>query len=457
MYRLFILFCLTLFASECLAAQMIERNETWSGVITIDSVVNVPADSTLIIAPGAELRFVSDAAIAVEGRLLAMGTTEKPIVFRPDPGSTSGAWQGISFGHGTTEGSELMNVSIEGAAQALSITGAKVRISSSIVRGGAKGISSGAGAYLLAEAVTLSDLSEGGIDVGVGSQGKIVGCQIKGVTGFGIQVGKKSTISIRNNLISGAKLGIFVSGEFPPIEGNIIDHCEVGVVTLQTNPNSIIRGNTITDSNIGIACQQFASPTVEKNIVEGCEVGIECFQASSPSIHHNRLARNRRALSCIQMCNPVVMQNDFLDNAAAAYLHLSSYAQFQENNFEGNQLHIELDNMSYDWEVRAGKKPKRNRQAQNEVLVQQGRAIPEEVPVNVESEGFINAKNNYWGRQTTAEMNAKGPDANISTIQDAFDVPTRTYEGWPGEYKQDRVRYDGWKKERIAGTGIDSL
>jgi hypothetical protein len=31
-------------------------------------------------------------------------------------------------------------------------------------------------------------------------------------------------------------------------------------------------------------------------------------------------------------------------------------------------------------------------------------------------------------------------------------VPTRTYEGWPGEYKQDRVRYDGWKKQRITGT-----
>lgn len=455
MLRLFILLSCLLFASESMAARTVRGNETWSGKMTLDSVVTIPADATLTIQPGTELRFAEGASLAVEGRLLARGSAEKPIVFRPAAGSQAGAWPGISFGQGPKEGSELLNVSIVGAAQALSITGAKVRIASSTLRGGTKGILSGVGAYVLAERVTVSEMSEGGIDVSVGSQGKIVGCQISRVAGFGIQIGKKSTISIRDNHISHAKFGIFVSGDFPPIEGNVIDHCEVGIAILQTNPDSIVRANKVTDSKTGIGCQQFASPTIEKNVVEKCEIGIECFQASSPLVRQNRLARNRRALSCIQMCNPVVTRNDFLENETAAYLHLSSYAQFHENNFERNRLHIELDNMSYDWEVRVKKKPTRNRDVQKEAMSgKSGRDMPElgDARVEVESEGFVNAKDNYWGKETTQEMDTKGADANISTIRDGFDVPTRTYEGWPGSYKQDRVRFDGWKKKRIPGT-----
>lgn len=434
------------------ASRTLKGNETWSGIVRLNGDIIVPANATLTIQPGTEILFPPASVLAVEGRLLARGSAKNPIIMHAASPDKVGAWQGISLDKGPQQGSELLHVQIDGAAQGIILTGAKVHIADTTIRRGTKGIASGGGAFITIERVAVSDMSEGGIDVSVGSQGKITDCQLRRLSGFGIQIGKKSVVAIRNNLISEAKFGIFVSGNFPPMEGNSIDHCEVGIAILQTNPNSIVKGNKLKECKSGIACHQFAAPTIEKNTIEGCELGIEAFQASSPVIRNNRLTRNQRAISCVQMCNPLITRNDLIDNKTAIYLHLSSYAQIHDNNFEGNRLHVELDNMSSDWEVRAKKKPTRNREKQSEVFVQQGKANPQDYLVDAGIEGFVNAKDNFWGKEASAEMAAKGTNANISTIQDAYDIPTRTYDGWPGVYKQDRVRYDGWKKVRISGT-----
>lgn len=451
MLRLSLVLCLILFATEALAARVVAGNETWSGTVRITESVNIPAGSTVTIRPGSELRFAANMALSVEGRLLAKGTTDKPIVFHAE--TATGSWQGLSFVQGTAEGSELVNITIEGAILPVNVTGSKLHIAASTLRGGTKGILLGAEASASIERVTLREMSEGAIEASTHSKGQISGCKIEKIKGFGILAGQQTSFAIRDNRISNVTNGILVNGNIPPLEGNIVDHCEAGIIILQSPPTTVIRNNQVTNTKKGIVCQQFASPLIERNTIEDCEVGIECFQASSPTLRQNRIARNQRGLTCVQMCNPIVTRNDFVDNQTAVYLHLSSYAHLEENNFERNRLHLELDNMSSDWEVRAKKKPARSKQKQNELLVEKGRAMPESFSIDAAgTEGFVNAKNNYWGKETTLEMNSKGGNANITAIRDGFDVPTRTYDGWPGSYKQDRVKYDGWKKQRLTGT-----
>ena len=442
-----------LFASPSLADPLtLKGNEVWSGKVLAKGSIIVPPNVTLTLQAGTEILFPANASLNVQGRLLARGTAKNPIVFHSIAGPKAGAWQGIILEQGTKEGSELLHVRIEGASQCVTLTGAKVRIADSILRYSGKGIITGVGAYLLVERTAISDMTEGGINASVGSQGKISACQIRRTAEFGIQVDKKSAFSIRDNQVANSKIGIFISGDTPPVEGNRIDHCEAGIVILQTSPASLVRGNKITECKSGIACHQFSSPLLEKNDIEGCELGIDCFQASSPTIRQNLFIGNKRAISGVQMCNPAVTRNDFNNNQTAIYLHLSSYAQIHENNFEGNRLHIELDNMSSDWEVRAEKKPTRSREKQSELLAMKERANPVDFHVEAGKEGYVNAKDNFWGKVTTTEMGSKGGSANISTLQDGYDVPTRTYDGWPGEYKQDRIRYDNWKKQRVSGT-----
>jgi len=442
-----------LWADSAAVARTLTQDETWSGKVTIEESVVVPAGVTLSIKPGAQLLFSENVGLQVSGRLIAKGSAGKPIHFYPvaSPGELS--WSGLAFSTGDRDGSELEHITIKGAQQALVVNNSKVSLAYSTLEAGGTGIVGGVGAYLEIRNVAVRKMSSGGIDASVQTRGSIVDSTIDDVTGFGIQTAKKTSVAIRNNQISKAKFGIVLSSDSLPIEGNSIQDCEVGIALVQISPNTILRGNRITRAKVGIGCRQFSSPLIEGNIIEECEVGLDCFQAASPMVRQNSFVKNKTAISCVQMCNPVVTLNQFADNEKAIYLHLSSYAQIQENNFERNRLHIELDNMSYDWEVRASKKPKRQLQAQNDYLAQQGRAPAKDVKVEVQSEGFVDARGNYWGEATTREMMASGLNANISSIQDGYDVPVRTYEGWPGEYKQDRVNYSGWKKEKVASAG----
>ncbi len=188
-------------------------------------------------------------------------------------------------------------------------------------------------------------------------------------------------------------------------------------------------------------------------MVASAEVGVLCFRSSSPLIARNRIAGNQEGLRCVQMSNPVVTENVFEGNGTAVFLHLSSYAVIRRNNLAGNETQIYLDNMSSDWERRVGKKPIRGRQAQNRSLVNLGRAVHQEYEDDAATEGYVDARENWWGDAVTGEMEQKGPDGNIASIQDYHDVPLRIYEGDPEEYVQDRVNFSGWLRQKVETAG----
>ena len=396
MSRLLLFILFVLLTSNAFAQRTIEQNETWSGKVVLSEAVRVAESALLTITPGTEVLFDGSVRLTVHGRMLAKGTAQQPIRFLPGPGEGSGSWQGISFLMAKGE-SELAHLSIDGAVQALTINGSRVSISSSSIENGVRGIYMGAEAFVTIDDVAVRNMSETAIEASTHSQGRISNCRIDSIGGAAVLAGKQTRFLVRGNQISKTKVAVITSGDSSSIEENVITETEVGIVITQASPAAVIRGNRITGAKKGISCQQFASPTIVGNTVEGCDEGLDFFQGSSPVVKQNRLTGNRRALSAIQMCNPEVMHNDFVDNDEAVYLHLSSYAVLRDNNFENNRLHIALDNMSYDWELRANRKPSRNRQMQNDFLVKQGRAMPQSMAVEVKSEGYVNARGNYWG------------------------------------------------------------
>lgn len=78
----------------------IDEDTVWSGKILIDGTVKVAKGATLTISPGTDIAFVKrdvdadglgDAVLAVEGRLMALGTRKQPVRFHsaaetPQPG-----------------------------------------------------------------------------------------------------------------------------------------------------------------------------------------------------------------------------------------------------------------------------------------------------------------------------------------------------------------------------------
>jgi hypothetical protein len=236
---------------------------------------------------------------------------------------------------------------------------------------------------------------------------------------------------------------------------NRIDNNVAGILLNNVSEGMSVLRNVFTRNKVGLHAENFSNPGIEGNRFEGNETAIICFRSSSPAIVRNLFAGNREGVSCVQLSAPSISANEFRENGTGVLLTLSSYATIRGNNFDNNAVHVKLDNMSHDWEVKVGRKPERGNAARTVTRLEKGMRAPAGADANkAVGEGWIDATGNWWGEKDTAEMKAKGPDANIGSLVDGYDVPTRTYEGYPGEYAQDRIKYEGWAASRIAGAGI---
>ena len=103
----------------------ITTDTTWdSGTYDLYGLVSVSPGATLTIAPGVIVSGATfDAQLVVVGRLVAVGTTESPILFTA-PGATRGAWRGIELSDGST--SAISYCVIEKASEALKFEGFNV-------------------------------------------------------------------------------------------------------------------------------------------------------------------------------------------------------------------------------------------------------------------------------------------------------------------------------------------
>ena len=106
--------------------------------------------------------------------------------------------------------------------------------------------------------------------------------------------------------------------------------------------------------------------------------------------------------------------------------------------------------MSIAYERQGTDKPLRGRLQQNKAQVERGRAMP----LATKDDGFdptvrsLDLSGNWWGEATTREMEEKGPDANITSIFDGYDL--QFVDGYP----QEKIIYAPWAKQRIGATGV---
>lgn len=420
----------------------------WSGKIELTTIFEVQEGSVLKIMPGTEVSAAANSGVSVRGGLTALGTAEAPIRFRP--AEAKGTWQGLSFEHAKAR-SDISYMEIKGAG--IAVAESMVTLRDTAISGAEKGIVSTNGGDLTAERLKIVDCATNGILIFVGSRAVVTDARVERIKGAGIEIGQRGEARISGCQLSECKVGLVFSGDSSVAEKNTIQKCDTGILAIQAGASSAIRGNTVTECTTGIYCRQFSTPLVTENIVRKCKDGIACFQSSSPMILKNLIEKNDAAISAIQICNPVIEKNLITGNKIGIYLTLSSYPVIKSNNFDQNTLSIELDNQSADWEKRVSLKTPRGLAARNKALVEKGRAVPEEFgrPEFITDE--IDATGNWWGAAATKEMDEKGESANIQSIKDFFDVPYRKYEGYEGEYRQDKVRYAKWLKEQVADAG----
>lgn len=101
------------------ADQLLSEDTVWRGEVLVQGAVTVAPQATLTVEPGAVVRFRpregQPALLAVQGRIVAAGTRETPILFGSAFASPSpGDWQGIML-LGSEKKNLLENCRIEGA------------------------------------------------------------------------------------------------------------------------------------------------------------------------------------------------------------------------------------------------------------------------------------------------------------------------------------------------------
>ncbi len=126
-----------------LGDSFIDRDRTLSGDVVVEGVIRVAPDVTLTIAPGARVFFafrdtdgdgIGENGIFLQGSLVARGTPEKPVQFRPLQGRGRGLWDAINFMASDRGENVLEHVVIDGAYRGLHahfsrLSGTDVRIS----------------------------------------------------------------------------------------------------------------------------------------------------------------------------------------------------------------------------------------------------------------------------------------------------------------------------------------
>jgi hypothetical protein len=104
---------------------VLNEDTVWRGEVLVEGVLAVAPQATLSVEPGTVVRFRRKGAqaptLVVQGRLVAMGTKETPVLFtsnfaEPAPGD----WQGILL-LGTEKKNQLENCRIEGAETGLEV------------------------------------------------------------------------------------------------------------------------------------------------------------------------------------------------------------------------------------------------------------------------------------------------------------------------------------------------
>ncbi len=435
----------------------IDRDTTWEGRVVVERAVTVGDNATLTIRPGTSVHFREGAGLAVEGALVAKGTRDAPIRFEPwDGASGRGGWEGIRLrrdGNATT----VERCRFRGASVAVAVDAGDPAVRECDIADGGTGIGVERKSAPVLSGNLIERMREGGIACRLGAAAVIERNTIRRCAVAGIFAANNSAPLVRGNTVEECGTGLAINGTIPPVTGNVFRKNGTGVQASQAGQDQGIRGNRFDNNEAGLRCENFSAPVVEENVFTGNGDAIFCFQASGPLVRRNTIAGNRRGIACSRISSPRIAGNEIRDNRVGIHLTLSSYAVIHGNNLSGNDVQVELDDMSSDWERRVRKKPERGAQAQLAARISRGLASRAELSANAgdmaDLMDTVDATGNWWGEEDTQEMERKGPRANILRLVDGYDTPVRIYEGYPGEYAKDRIRYDGWKKSRIPDAG----
>ncbi|HAD05087.1 MAG: hypothetical protein A2005_11315 [Desulfuromonadales bacterium GWC2_61_20] len=376
------------------AALTITSDTEWCGALSMRESVRVEVGATLTVVSGAVITF-HGGKLEVAGRLVAENAH-----------FTGSNWDGIVL-KGCDAGTVLSGGRVDGAKT---------------------GIFAGGGTPRL---------------LGVTVSGNDVGIELK----------QQSAAQISDCVIVGnRKVGLFIKDESTPtVTGNRIEkNGKYGAYVYRALPRSF-SGNRFSDNETGLMIANAGSdPRIEGNRFAGNQIGILVDRAARPQLRGNFLSNNRTGVRLYRRADARIEGNAFRGNDDALSLAYSSYPLVHGNDFSGNKRAFFLEFQSSAWEKARGETT-REAEAGNRGAFGQSSGHAEEAGERRKPEGLtglVDARDNWWGEEGTAELVRIGSAGNPSFIVDGRDTATFVEGGQ--SWSLDRVNFAPWRNAPIG-------
>jgi parallel beta-helix repeat protein len=272
-------------------------DQTWEGTVIIDGVVQFAPGTTLTIEPGTVVKFtrvdtdgdgIGENELYVQGRLVAKGTEERPILFtsaeeRPAPGD----WGAVNIMVSEGRVNELTRCVIEYGYRGFHMHFSKAELRDCKLRHNYLGIQ-----------CQDSELS-------------ITGCEV--TDNKGAIVFKDSKLKVADNRISDNYWGIrFLYGE-AELTGNTITGNTVNGVTFRENKVRAT-GNTLKGNRKGFSAES-AEVELKDNVITGNDESGVYLKRSKGVVAGNDITGNGNAGVSVEDSDVRITGNDIVANA----------------------------------------------------------------------------------------------------------------------------------------------
>lgn len=300
----------------------------WQGRIEVAGTIRVPQGSRLVIMPGTIVEFVKkdtngdgigENGIMVQGRLIAKGTKEEPIVFRSaEKEKSMGDWDSINIMDSAVGQNLIEHCRIENAYRGLHFHFSNVAVHNSVISDNYRGI----------------QFQESLVDM----KGNYLYGNKSGVQGRDSDL-TFSDNTLQNNYVGANFYRTTITASGNRITGNWKEGLRIreGVSTLQEN---LIDGNR---QGLMLADMFYGSYN-RNSFTNNLETGLAVKNADNIEVSGNVIASNGINGLNVQDSRFLVKGNQVTDNAERGIGVQSFDGLITENNFAANGLYaIDLD------------------------------------------------------------------------------------------------------------------
>ena len=311
------------------------QDTVWSGEVLIDGVVTVAPGVTLELRPGTTVRFtrldsnndqIGEHELFVQGRLLALGTVEQPIVFTSaEAEPVAGDWGALNMMASTTE-NLLQYTRVEYAYRGLHAHYGRARLDH------ARFVNNRRGAQFQESAVQIdSTLFSDNLN--------------------GLQF-RDSTVTVTDSTVRGSYWGIRCVNSQVDMTDTSVENNLVNGINFRASTFNLVRVK-IRNNRRGLYLQQSSGSIERSELIGNSEHGMFAEEAKV-DVSRSLIAENGRAGIRLLDTDLTLLANQIIDNDLYAVINDGVSDLVVDGNWWGTASRAELDALVRDGHDRPG-------------------------------------------------------------------------------------------------------